>query len=134
MTDQKPPGSIGWMDRTVAHATHVRDFYASVVGWGHESLSMGDYDDYGMTIEDGTWVSGTCHARGENADLPPQWLMYVIVADLDASLAAVQANGGERVTRIHGNLETDGGFCVVRDPAGAVLALMQGGPAGSDGS
>ena len=32
-----------------------------------------------------------------NASLPPQWLIYVNVEDLDASIASVQALGGEIV-------------------------------------
>ena len=28
-------------------------------------------------------VSGICHARGSNADLPPVWLIYITVADLE---------------------------------------------------
>ena len=39
-------GKIGWIDMTVDDATSVRDFYKSVVGWGHEDVSMGDYADF----------------------------------------------------------------------------------------
>ena len=38
--------------------------------------------------------SGLCHARGVNTDLPAQWLVDIVVADLDASLAECVARGG----------------------------------------
>lgn len=120
------PGTIAGMDLTVENATDVRDFYAKIAGWTYESWSAGDYDDYLMSASDGTLVAGVCHARGENADLPPQWMIYIRVENLKESLAAVETNGGERVTSVHGDVDS-GGFCVIRDPAGAILALMQAG-------
>lgn len=127
MNDEQKPavGTVGWFDLTVADADSLRDFYANVVGWSVEPVSMGDYDDYSMTAPgSGQAVAGVCHARGGNADLPPQWLMYINVADLDASIGACEAGGGELVA----GPKTMGGhgrYCVIRDPAGAVAALFE---------
>ncbi|MFW5947166.1 MAG: hypothetical protein ACOCUW_01630 [Gemmatimonadota bacterium] len=35
------PGSIAWIDLTVADAPGIRDFYASVVGWTPSPVPMG---------------------------------------------------------------------------------------------
>jgi predicted enzyme related to lactoylglutathione lyase len=78
-----------------------------------------------MLAPDGTPATGICHARGENADLPPQWLAYIAVDDLDACLAAVREHGGEVVAGPKG--EGEGGYAVIRDPEGAVLALIRRG-------
>ena len=121
----QPVGTIAGLDLTVPDAGPVRDFYASVIGWKPTELDMGGYADYVMmTPEGGDWVAGVCHARGGNADLPPQWLVYVVVDDLDASLERCTAAGGSLVTAVK---ESGSGprYCVIRDPAGAVLALMQ---------
>ena len=125
-TPARPPGTIAWADLTVPNAEAVRDFYARVTGWTPQPLSMqGGYDDYVMNAP-GTAqaVAGICHARGPNADLPAQWILYIIVADLDASLQACQAAGGELVAgpRAAGGTSR---FAVIRDPAGAVAALFQ---------
>lgn len=118
-------GTLAWFALTVADASEVRDFYASVVGWNVEQLSMGDYDDYVMTGPDsGVAVAGVCHARGDNSDLPPQWLAFAIVADLEASMLRCVEAGGTVLTGVKG-AEGDTPYCVIRDPAGAVLALMQ---------
>ncbi|KXK61864.1 glyoxalase [Micromonospora rosaria] len=116
-------GTIAGFDLTVQDANGVRDFYADVVGWKPEPLSMGDYDDYMMLAQDGNPVAGICHARSGNADLPPQWIVYVAVDDLPASLARVVEKGGEVVRQPTG--PGPGGFALIKDPAGAVLALIQ---------
>jgi len=124
MANQSPKlGTIAWLDLTVRYAPAVRDFYKAVVGWGATDLDMGGYPDFVMTppgSSDG--VAGVCHARGPNAHLPPQWLVYIIDADVDASAAACTANGGKVISPP--KKSGDGSsICVVQDPAGAVLAL-----------
>ena len=122
-SDKPAPGQLAWHDLTVDDADGCRDFYADVVGWQVEPLSMGDYDDYVMKTPGGDAVAGVCHARGSNAGMPPQWLIYVVVPDLAASLAAATAKGGEVVQEPR--TMPGGTMGVVRDPAGAVLGLWQ---------
>ena len=124
--DKVMPGTIAWRDLTVDDAEAVRDFYTQVIGWDTRPEEMGGYQDYHLIApgSDET-VAGICHARGTNADLPPQWLVYVIVEDVDASANRCCELGGEVVA---GPREMGGGhFCVIRDPAGAVLALYAPG-------
>lgn len=127
MSGQHTPkvGTVGWRDLTVPNAEEVRDFYQAVVGWTSEPVDMGGYSDFNMIPpgEGAQAVAGVCHARGSNADIPPQWLLYFVVEDLDASVAACTARGGEVVVAPRG--VGDGRFCVIRDPAGAVCALWQ---------
>lgn len=122
MSETPAPGSIAWHDLTVPDAERVRDFYARVVGWKAEPVEMEGYADFNMT-SGGKPAAGVCHARGMNSALPAQWLMYIVVADLDASLAAVRELGGEVVAGPKGG----GGarYAVIRDPARAVCALYQ---------
>ena len=118
-------GTIAHLDLTVPEAATLRDFYSAVLGWQAQPLDMGGYDDFVMLAADGaTPVAGVCHARGENAALPPQWLVYITVADLDASIARCEERGGEVIAAPKG--EGAGRYCIIRDPAGAVMALMQG--------
>ena len=132
MTDEqqparKPLGTINGFDLTVENADEVRDFYAAVVGWTVEPLDMGGYADYVMkSPETGEWTAGVCHARGLNADLPPQWLVYITVPDLEASLAQCLALGGTQLTPIKGDHGAENSYATIKDPAGAVLTLMQG--------
>jgi predicted enzyme related to lactoylglutathione lyase len=127
MPESHPPqfGAIGWMDLTVPDAVRVRDFYGAVVGWKHEDVNMGGYNDFNMIPPGGEKpVAGICHARGPNADLPTQWLLYITVSDLDASLAQVRAHGGKQRTAVR-DMGPWGRMCVIEDPAGAVAMLIQ---------
>ena len=118
-------GSIAWTDLTVPDADLVRDFYREIAGWEPTPVPMGGYEDYVMQAADGSAV-GVCHARGENADLPPQWLIYITVEDVDRSAERCVALGGAMVVRPRpmGSQRV----CVIADPAGAVCALISGEP------
>ncbi|MBL7719427.1 MAG: VOC family protein [Flavipsychrobacter sp.] len=121
--ENNQPGQILWHDLTVPDATAVSAFYHKVLGWDIVPLSMGDYNDYCMNDAGGNTQAGICHARGGNAYLPPQWIMYVSVANLDKSLEECISSGGKIIgeKRKMGN---DGKlYCLVQDPAGAYVML-----------
>ena len=115
-------GRIEWLDLTVGDAPRLRDFYAAVVGWKPADVDMGNYADYCMNLPTGDTIAGVCHARGDNAKLPPQWLVYVRVPDVQESAETCLQRGGKILDgprRMGGNE-----FCVIQDPAGAVMALL----------
>ncbi len=122
MSGTPRPGTVTWQDLTVPDAAALRDFYAAVVGWTAQPVRMGEYADFTMHA-DGEAIAGVCHARGGNADLPPQWLIYITVDDLDHSIEECQRLGGAVIAAPRGL--AGGRFCVIRDPAGAVCALYQ---------
>jgi uncharacterized protein len=119
------PGHIGWIDLTVADASALRDFYQTVTGWEPAPVEMGGYQDFCMHPPgEPQPVAGICNARGQNADLPPVWMVYITVADLDESVRQCERLGGKlrRAVESMGNM---GRFCVIEDPAGAVCALFE---------
>ena len=117
-------GAVCWTDLTVADAEQVAHFYRQVAGWKSTPCDMGTYRDFCMTAPGtGQTVAGICHARGVNADLPPVWLIYIVVPDVDLSAAACTQLGGEVLAGPR-ELAGQGRFCVIRDPAGAVAALI----------
>lgn len=123
-----PIGTINWVDLTVPNAAEVRDFYREVVGWASTGLDMGGYEDFCMNVPaGGKTVAGICHARGTNASLPPAWLVYITVADVDRSAARCVALGGGVIIGPK-DVGGMGRFCVIRDPAGAAAALFQSAP------
>jgi len=116
-------GQIVWTDLTVVDARTVRDFYGAIVGWTFSACDMGGYEDFTMVSpESGESVAGVCHARGPNANLPAQWLVYVQVEDVDDSARRATELGGRILDGPRSMGSTR--FCVIEDPAGAVLALV----------
>jgi predicted enzyme related to lactoylglutathione lyase len=125
MSNAPEVGSVGWFDLTVENADEVREFYRNVVGWTETALDMGGYSDHCMNQPgDGKTIAGICHARGGNEGLPAQWLLYITVADLDASLKACEERGGKVLRGIRG-YGGQGRYAVIQDPAGAVAALYE---------
>ncbi len=124
------PGQIGWIDIAVPDAESLKGFYSQVVGWASQPVDMDGYNDHCMIPSGGdTPVAGICHGRGANATLPRQWIIYIVVADLETSLKTCQELGGAIICPAR---EAGGGkFAVIRDPAGAVCALYQALQAGS---
>lgn len=119
-----PVGCIGWVDLTVPEdvIAPTRDFYRDVIGWTVEEVPMEDgaYADFNMCGSDGNPAAGICHARGSNQDLPPVWMHYLTVADLDESLRRVEAEGGKVLKSVQGTYS----FAIVEDPIGVPVALV----------
>jgi predicted enzyme related to lactoylglutathione lyase len=123
--DSKKIGEIVWVDLTIPNAEEVRDFYLAVTGWKASDFDMGGYKDYVVaTPEQEDTVAGIVHARGENADLPPHWLVYIKVRSLEESMNAAREKGGEVLAGPKKLGEAR--FCVIKDPAGAVFAIVEG--------
>ena len=101
-------GCISSLELYVPNPEPTQDFYRQVVGWSSaDVVSAGEI----------------CPADGENAELPPIWLIGLPVADLQESLRRVRAGGGDVVQET----STDGvsTAAVIRDPVGVYIALEQ---------
>lgn len=116
-------GKIAWVDLTVSNTEAVRDFYQQVVGWQPQPVDVGDYQDYNMLAPDEQPTAGICHKQGVNASIPSQWMIYIVVADLDQSLAACEAHGGKILVPDKG--EAGHHYAIIQDPGGAVCALYE---------
>jgi len=63
--------------------------------------------------------------QGVNEGLPSQWLMYIVVSDIEKSTAAASTQLGGKILVATKNMGSIGRNCVIQDPAGAVAALFQ---------
>jgi predicted enzyme related to lactoylglutathione lyase len=118
------PGTIGWIDLTAPDAEQVRTFYEGIAGWQPAPVDMGGYSDYTMSPPGGGPVAGICHKQGANAALPSQWMIYINVPDLKASLARCRELGGQVLIEPAATGHASR-YAVIEDPAGAVCALYQ---------
>lgn len=125
---KNPIGSIIATDITVDAAEALKDFYKEVIGWEEEGLPMkdesGTYTDYVMKDDKGNWIGGICHNRGVNKGIPPQWIVYINVADIEQSIEKCQKLGGE-VIKTSENKDGSLQYAMIKDPFGAVLALTK---------
>jgi predicted enzyme related to lactoylglutathione lyase len=122
---KNPVGSFNWADLTVENAEEIRDFYASVVGYSFTTFDMGGYEDFCMNSpDDGQTKTGICNSKGSNTGLPPQWLIYFYVKDLDHSLTILKEKGGQVLSgpKAYGE---NAKYAIIKDPSGACCALYQ---------
>ncbi|UCF68905.1 MAG: VOC family protein [Acidobacteriota bacterium] len=118
-----PIGAIAWTDLTVDDAESIRDFYEEVAGWQPSPVDMGGYKDFNMMASDQA-IAGICHRRGANADLPSQWMIYIIVDHLDERIERCRRLGGGVLVEPK-QMGAHGRYGIIRDPAGAVCALFE---------
>ena len=130
-------GDMAWMDLSVPNADQIKNFYHKVLGWQSEAVNMScggeAYVDFAMRSKhaesstenatDNSFVTGICHAKGGNEDMPAVWLPYFLVADIEVAVTRVIKEGGELVTKIKAMGEDK--YVVIKDPAGAQCALYQ---------
>ena len=119
-----PIGKAGWIDLTVPDADALKAFYCDVLGVKASAVDMGGYSDYCLLDASGAPGAGVCHARGPNTGLPPIWMVYFVVDDIEASMDRVIANGGQ-VLRPPKSVAGSSRYCVIQDPQGTTCALFQ---------
>ncbi len=119
----KPMGSFLWQDLTIEHAKDIKKFYESVVGWEFSEQSMGNYVDYNVQDADDNIIAGICHAKGVNKNIPPQWLLYVKVENVEQSAKSCVNLGGKIIEGPRKMGKNN--FAVIQDPAGAIIAIIE---------
>ena len=121
-------GEFVWHDLVTDDPAACRTFYGALFGWTFESA---DGVDPGYTIikEGGQPIGGIVEPRKQPDGKPviPQWLAYVVVADVNRATESFRAAGG-RVYRGPLTIQTDLRVAVVSDAQGAPHGLASRGP------
>jgi predicted enzyme related to lactoylglutathione lyase len=111
-------GKICYVEMPASDVQRSAEFYEKVFGW--QTRKRGDgaiaFDD-GVGQVSGTWVTN----RPPSAT--PGLLIYIMVDDVEATIASVVAQGGELVQPVGADApEITARF---RDPGGNVIGLYQ---------
>lgn len=126
------PGMFGWNELTTHDVDQAKAFYAAVGGWTFEDMPMpdGSGGTYTIAKAGGQNAGGLFRMQGPQFDgVPPHWTAYLTVADVDAAVQAVEANGG-KVLMPAMSMAGVGRFAVVADPAGATFGIATWEPMG----
>jgi predicted enzyme related to lactoylglutathione lyase len=99
----------------------AKSFYGALFDWDLEE-AQGGYTLIRVG-EHGYGVGGGMMAA-PSPDIPPHWLAYVGVADLNAATAKAKSLGAT-VIRDVTPIEGVGSFSIIKDPTGAMLALWK---------
>jgi predicted enzyme related to lactoylglutathione lyase len=123
-------GSFIWYELITPDLDGARRFYEAVVGWDIEAQSSMPGMDYRMIRRsDGGNAAGAMPLSDgmRSHGARPVWLAYVAVDDVDATVGAIEADGG-KVTMPASDLEGVGRIAMVTDPQGAPFYVMKPAP------
>jgi predicted enzyme related to lactoylglutathione lyase len=127
LADDAPPktGEMSWHELATTDRQVAFDFYSKLFGWETTSeMDMGpDLGVYQMYGRQGVPLGGIYNIPS-GQPMPPSWLSYTRVDDLNATVDRVKSAGGQVVT---GPMEVPGGdtIAVCIDPQGAAFAVHQ---------
>lgn len=107
-----------------AEAAGARSFYTQLFGWAVNEISMGDLGTYYIFTKDGADVAAMYERTAEMADVPPFWMSYVSVDDVDASTEKAKSLGAS-VQSEPSDVGPMGRMAVLADPQGAAFAMWQ---------
>ncbi|WP_026616220.1 VOC family protein [Ensifer aridi] len=119
-------GKFVWYELMTTDTKTAEAFYKNVVGWSARDAGMPGMD-YTLFYAGEHQVGGlmTMPDGALEMKVPPAWLGYVAVDDVDATAAKVSAEGGT-VHRAPEDIPNIGRFAIVTDPHGAAFALFKG--------
>jgi uncharacterized protein len=117
------PGAWCWNELDTRDVDGAKEFYRSVFGWEPVTSDMGgmSYTEFKL---DGKSIAGMMPMPEQvPAEVPAFWLAYFAVADTDTAVAKItELGGGVSMPAMD---SPAGRFAVVRDPAGAVFAVIK---------
>ena len=128
-------GMFTWTDLGLPDDGAGTDFYTKLFGWDSAEESAGEHGTYTMLSKSGKSVGGLYKQAPEqqSAGIPPMWLSYVLVDDVDGATARVGDLGGTVITGPM-DVMSAGRMSVIQDPTGGVVALWEArGPLGCRG-
>ena len=120
-------GEFCWYELGTTDVGGAKRFYGEMFGWTHQDIPMGDMGTYTILKREGQDVAGLYSLEGPMfAGVPPHWLPYVMVDDVDKDAGKASALGGTLYMGPH-DVPNVGRIAVLKDPQGAAIAMYQEG-------
>ncbi|MEO7277329.1 MAG: VOC family protein [Sphingomicrobium sp.] len=118
-------GNFIWYELITPDPTAAKAFYDAVVGWNIEPEPAGEMDYRMITRSDGGNSGGVLRLTDDMASNGgrPVWLGYLNVADVDASIAAIEADSGSTIMPAT-DMAGVGRIAMIADPQGAPIYIM----------
>ncbi len=113
-------GKFVWFEHMSPDMARAGEFYNALFGWRTDAVPMGA-EPYPMAMLGSEGIGGYRLATGK---APTHWIAFLSVPDVDASFAAVAAQGCR--TMLAPTTHGPGRMAAVADPTGAAFALWQG--------
>ena len=131
------PGHFCWMELMTPDRPKAKAFYEKLIGWESADQEMDGatcesgqpaqkfiYTMFGRAGSD-TKVGGMMQMDGPMFQgVPPHWMPYISVSDVDVKATQTTELGGKVIVPPM-DIPDVGRFCMIEDPTGAKISLIQ---------
>jgi len=117
------PNSFCWNELGTTDPGRATEFYSKLFGWTANKQQFGEME-YTIFQNQGRGAGGAYKLTPEMGSVPPHWLVYFAVEDCDKTVEKATSLGA---TTLAPPVEAPGvgRFSVLRDPQGAVFAVIK---------
>ncbi len=117
-------GALGWAELYTNDTSAAAQFYSGLFGWSASTVPGGGGQDYTLFQIEDRPATGMMAIREEWGEMPPNWSIYFVVDDLDATIAKATEMGAKEVMP---PMEAPGigPFVLLQDPQGAHVFFIQ---------
>lgn len=124
----RKPGFVSWHELNTTDYEGAWKFYSELFGWKNtSSMDMGqELGQYWMFGLDNKNSMGGMSNVAKQMKMPPHWLYYVTVEDIDATVERIKKAGGKI---LNGPMDIPGNDKIAQcmDPQGAAFAIYMEG-------
>jgi uncharacterized protein len=115
-------GQFVWYELTTPDFDAAKKFYQPLTGWGTQPFD----NDYSLWTTGGTPVGGMFRLGPDQKSqgIPPNWLPYIEVNNVDESANQATSMGGKAVQG-PADIPGTGRFAVIADPQGAMFGIYK---------
>lgn len=125
--------AIVWNELNTRDTEGAKAFYGAVFGWNYDEREF-ETGKYTSLKSGEDTVGGMIDITGRvPSEVPAHWLVYFATDDADATIGKAKGSGGELVFGPE-DISEVGRIAVLKDPFGAVFALIKPDPAMGTGS
>jgi predicted enzyme related to lactoylglutathione lyase len=121
----REPGALTWTELATRDTEAAKKFYTSLFGWKEKTSTGGGMTYTEFSVGDAPFAGMMeMNAQMVGMGVPPNWLTYFQVADVDVSANKAKTLGAT-LTVPPMDIPNTGRFSVIQDPQGAVFAIYK---------
>lgn len=117
-------GALCWNELMTPNAAAAKAFYTSLCGWTAKEQNMGPAGTYTVFWNGDRQAGGMLQMTPDMTGIPPNWVVYFAVDDVDARAAKAKAEGASLMVPPQ-DIPNVGRFSIMTDPQGAAVAIIR---------
>ncbi len=117
-------GTFYWNELMTKDADAAKAFYGESLGWTFDAMDMDGGGTYWLCKAGDRPAGGIFPMAGPDFEnVPPHWMSYVAVDDVDARVETAKTKGGALMRPVF-DVPGIGRIAIVQDPEGVVMGWM----------